>query len=401
MSPFQEREQHLIVGLMSGTSADGVDAVLVRIRGTGRDTSVSLLHHSFLPYPEEIRSALLENPSELPAACVARLNFDIGEIFSKAALECLRQARVDPADVDLIASHGQTIVHIPPGNGPGTTLQIGEISVIAARTGIPTVGDFRPADMAVGGQGAPLVPFADYVLFRHEEKGRVILNIGGIANLTYLPPSAGLEDVLAFDTGPGNMLLDGLMYLASDGRTHTDENATVATTGKVRGDVLDELIRDPYFSKDPPKPTGREKFGRSYCRWLLDNWRDVPFEDLMRTAAELTVWSIADGIRRWVFPRGPVDELIVGGGGARNPLLTTRLVEELPETKILTHADLGIDDKAKEALAFAILANETAAGNPGNIPSATGARRQARLGKVCFPPQGGPFPEGTGEMSVW
>lgn len=375
---------------MSGTSADGIDAVLTRIEGTGADAKVTLLYHSFTPYPENIRSLLLENPAALSARDLAWLNFQLGELFAQAALACIEGAGLRREDVDLIASHGQTIVHLPAsGNGTGATLQIGELSVIAARTDILTVGDFRPSDVAVGGQGAPLVPFADYVLFRHEAKGRIILNIGGIANLTYLPPGAGIDDVMAFDTGPGNMVLDGLVYLATDGQLQMDEGGKLALAGKVRPDILAELLDDPYFAQSPPKSTGREKFGRHYARAILGTWRGVPLEDLVRTAAELTVRSVADAIRRWVFPVGPVHELVVGGGGARNPLLLSRLAEELPEVKLLTHQDLGIDDKAKEALAFAILGNETIAGNPNNVPSATGARYPVCMGKICFPPQYG------------
>lgn len=377
----------LVVGLMSGTSADGIDAVLTRIHGTGMNAKVTLLHHSFTAYPESIRSLLLENPAGLPARDVASLNFQLGELFAQAALTCLEAAGVRREDVDLIASHGQTIVHLPPESGFGATLQIGELSVIAARTGITTVGDFRPSDIAVGGQGAPLVPFADYVLFRHERKGRIILNIGGIANLTYLPPGAGIDKVLAFDTGPGNMVLDGLVYLATSGRIQMDEGGKLALAGKLREDILAKLLEDLYFAQSPPKSTGREKFGRHYAKAILETWPGVPLEDLVRTAAELTVRSVVDSIRMWVSPKGPVHELVLGGGGARNRLFLTRLPEELPGLAILTHQDLGIDDKAKEALAFAILGNETLVGNPNNVPSATGARLPVCMGKICFPPR--------------
>lgn len=381
-----------IVGLMSGTSADGIDAVLCAIEGFGKDCRARILHMSTLDYPESMRGALVGNPWEMNAESVARLSFLLGEMLAEAALKCIREAGFAPVDIDLISSHGQTIAHFPDTNHPlfpvRATLQIGDISVIAKRTGIMTAGDFRPSDMAVGGQGAPLVPYADWILFRDPAKGRIIQNIGGIGNLTYLPPDCDMDSVIAFDTGPGNMMVDMLASIISGGRETMDRDAKMAEAGEVDSKLLDYLLSEPYYSVTPPKSTGRELFGRDYVNRILEfanPANEAQYLSVIRTVSELTVRSMVDSYRAWVFPRGPVHEVIVGGGGALNPYFMRRLREELPGVSVQTHDQAGIPSKAKEALAFAILGNELLGGVPNNIPGATGASRPTIMGKVAFP----------------
>jgi len=286
-----------------------------------------------------------------------------------------------------VGSHGQTIHHLPEGRRVGgrrvrSTLQIGEPCVIAERTGITTVADFRPRDMAAGGQGAPLVPYADYVLFRHDRKGRAVQNIGGIANVTFLPPACSADDVVAFDTGPGNMMVDRAVSLATEGRRRLDCGGRMAARGSVNEPLLTELMRHPYFRRKPPKSTGRETFGREFTDhlWRRARRKGVPAEDFVATVTALTARSIADACRR--FLKGSLDEVILCGGGARNRTMVAMLAEALAPTAVRLSDELGIDADAREAIAFAVLARETIRGAAGNVPSATGARRRVVLGKV-------------------
>jgi anhydro-N-acetylmuramic acid kinase len=266
------------------------------------------------------------------------------------------------------------------------TLQIGEPSVIAARTGITTVGDFRPADMAAGGQGAPLVPFVDYLLYRNARLGRVALNIGGIANVTVIPRSAKISDVFAFDTGPGNMVIDALVRHFTRGRKSFDRNAEMAVRGKLLPGLLDQLLHDTYFLKTPPKTAGREQYGENYMRRMLAHRevRRAQPQDVMRTATILTALSIADAFHRHVLPRTKVGETIISGGGAHNPLLVAQLEAALPGIRLRTSDELGVPGDAKEAFAFALLGWETLHRRPANVPGATGAKKPAVLGKVCY-----------------
>ena len=321
---------------------------------------------------------------------MSQLNFLLGEEFAGAAIAACKQWRVPLEKIGLIGSHGQTIYH----QGVGTrflgtrriasTLQIGEPGIIAARTGVTTIGDFRPADMAAGGQGAPLVPFVDYLLYRDRKLGRVALNIGGIANVTLIPAGARVEDVLAFDTGPGNMVIDSLVSSISGGRKLYDAGARIGLRGRVIRSLLEEMLRHPYLRTAPPKTAGREQFGQEYARKLLE-WakkRRAQPEDLVRTATIFTALSIADGFRRFIFPRAHVNELIVAGGGTKNPLLMAQLGAALPGIEIVSSRRLGVAAEAKEAFAFAILAYESFHGRANNLPAATGAKRPAILGKL-------------------
>ncbi len=389
-----------IVGLMSGTSADGIDAVLCAVQGFGKACKARVLHMSTVDYPDHIHDALVGKPWDMKAADIARLSFLLGQMLADAALKCISEAGFDPKDIDLISSHGQTIAHFPDTDHPlfpvAATLQIGDLSVLAKRSGILTVGDFRPADMAVGGEGAPLVPYVDWILLGDPVKGRIVQNIGGIGNLTYLPPSGTLDDgkstssdsVIAFDTGPGNMMVDMLATIISEGREVMDRDAKMTEAGELDLKLLETLLEEPYYSAPPPKSTGRELFGRDYVERILDMARPETRRDylnVIRTVSELTVRSMVDSYRAWVFPRGPVHEVIVGGGGALNPYFMRRLREELPGIRVLTHDQVGISSKAKEALAFAILGNELLGGVPNNVPGATGASRPTIMGKVAFP----------------
>ncbi len=314
-------------------------------------------------------------------------------MFAGALLAACRKFRVNPKRIDLIGSHGQTVYHqgAPSrvlGESVASTLQIGEPAIIAALTGITTVGDFRPADMAVGGQGAPLVPWVDYRLYRHPRLGRAALNIGGIANLTVIPRAAKPRDVFAFDTGPGNMPIDGLVRHFTHGRSAYDRDAKTASHGRLLPALLDDLLADPYLRRPPPKTAGREQYGEPYLRKLLawgQHHRAQP-ADLVRTATILTALSIVDAFHRWILPRARIAQLIVSGGGARNPLLCTQIAAALPQIEIIPSDQLRVPGDAKEAFAFALLAYETIHRRPANIPSATGASRPAILGKICYAP---------------
>lgn len=387
-----DKDSRLLIGLMSGTSADGVDAVLCKVTGSGRSTRAEFLHLTSVEYPPEIRRLLLGDLRLLSCEEVARLNFLIGEVFADAALRCLAEAGLKPDNVDAVCSHGQTLVHFPEPDHPvipsRATLQIGDISVIAQKTGMLTVGDFRPADMAQGGQGAPLVPYVDYLIITHPTLGRIMQNLGGIGNLTYLPPDATPDSVVAFDTGPGNMVVDGVVSLLTGGRDTMDRDGRLASSGRVHRKLLEHLLDNPYFKKLPPKSTGRELFGIQYSKSLVETAHEMGCEtkeDIVATAAELTVQSVLRAYRDFVFPLGPVDEVIVGGGGARNPYFMSRFREELHPVRVLTHEDIGIPDQAKEALAFAVLGNEVLSGRTNNLPSATGAGKAVVMGKIALP----------------
>ena len=380
-----------VLGMMSGTSADGIDVALVRISGASPAISAKIEGHHHVRFPAKVRDAILRlaNGAPTTTAEISQLNFLLGEEFARAAIAACKRWRVPLRQISLIGSHGQTIFHQGVAAGflgqrVASTLQIGEPSIIAERTGVATIGDFRPADMAAGGQGAPLVPFMDYLLYRDPRIGRVALNIGGIANLTVIPAGARPDQVFAFDTGPGNMIVDAIVEITTRGRHRYDRDARIALRGKTVSPVLDRLLGDVYLRKSPPKTAGREQFGRAYAEKVLA-WgkrHRATTEDLIRTATVFTSLSIADALRRFVLPRARVDELIVAGGGARNPLLMAQLAAALPEIEIVPASEFGIPAEAKEAFAFAVLAYEAYHGRANNLPSATGARHPAVMGKL-------------------
>lgn len=382
------RPEKLVIGLISGTSLDGVDAALVQIRGAGLATELQLRHFRSFPYPEGLREELLElstaGKGRVDQLC--RMNVLLGEIFADAALQLLASAGVSAGEVDLIGSHGQTVHHLPApemryGYPLRATLQLGEPAVIARRSGIVTVADFRPADLAAGGEGAPLVPYFDFLVFRSTAKTRVLLNLGGIANLTLLKRNAALEEVIAFDSGPANMVIDGLMrhFFQQD----CDRDGAVAASGTVSRVLLDQLLQHPYFRKAPPKSTGREAFGKAYCEALIAAAPELSPHDLVATASELTVETVWRACRDFLASE-PLDELIVGGGGVKNKVIMQRLQARFAPAAVRTSDDFGIPYDAKEAVCFAVLANETVAGNGGNVPGATGAAERVVLGKICL-----------------
>ncbi len=388
----------LVLGMMSGTSADGIDVALVRASGRPPRLRAALCGFTCVPYPREVRARILRlaDGAETTTGELSQMNFLLGELFAAAALKACRKFRVAPRRIALIGSHGQTIFHQgAPAKflGPrriSSTMQIAEPAVIAARTGIPTAGDFRVADVAAGGQGAPLVPFVDYLLYAHPRLGRVALNIGGIANLTVIPAGERPQGVFAFDTGPGNMVVDALVRRFTRGRRHFDRDAQMAGSGRLLPRLLNELLSDPYLRRPPPKTAGREQYGQPFAerlpgRALRLGERPRP-EDLIRTATIFTALSIVDAFHRWILPRARVQQLIVAGGGAANPLLMAQLQAALPEIELLHSGALGVPEDAKEAFAFALLAWESFHRRPANLPSATGARLPAILGKVCYPP---------------
>ena len=385
----------LVLGMMSGTSADGIELALTRISGAPPNLNAKLLGHTSVKCPPALRKEILRVAEQHPitAGALSQLNFRLGELFAGSAIAACRKFGIPPEKIALIGSHGQTIFHQGKrvsflGRPTASTLQIGEPATIAARTGITTVGDFRPADIALGGQGAPLVPYVDYLLYRHPELGRVSLNLGGIANITVLPRVAKPQQVLAFDTGPANMLIDALVSHFTHGRLRFDENARLASQGRSLPALLDELLRDPYLKLAPPKSTGREYYGNAYLKKLLAlgrRYRAKP-NDLIRAATIFTALSVVDALNRFVIPNTKIQQLIVSGGGARNPLILAQLSAALPGIEVLPSSRLGIPEDAKEAFAFALLAYETLHQRPANLPSATGARGPAILGKISYAP---------------
>jgi anhydro-N-acetylmuramic acid kinase len=350
---------------MSGTSLDGIDVAVVDIGAGG----VKAVAFRSSPYSDRLRQAILDvSNTTTTTAAIARLHFRLGEEYARAAI------RTGLKGVRLIGCHGQTIYH----ESGVATLQIGAGSVIAARTGIPVISDFRPADIAAGGKGAPLAPFVDYRLFRHPRRNRVALNIGGIANITAIPAAARPDQVIAFDTGPGNMVIDALAAEYTKGKQRYDRGGRLAARGRVNRIALDALLAGPYYVQKPPKTAGREQYGKEFIARLQAS--GVETLDLIATATALTAATIALGIRR--FARFAEGDLIVSGGGAHNPVIMRQLAAFLPQFTIATSSDYGVDVDGKEAIAFAILAHETWRGRPSNLPSATGASRAAVLGSL-------------------
>jgi len=383
-------KKKLIVGLISGTSADGIDAALIEVRNSGAKTRFHQRAFLTQPYPKGLKKLLFEqsDPATSGVDMIARCDFLLGELFAEAALRVAKKAGVSMEQVDLIGSHGQTIHHLPVpvrlhGKQIRATSQIGNISVIAKRTGAVTVGDFRPADIAAGGTGAPLVPFFDFLALRSTKAHRASLNIGGIANITVLPRACTLDHVYAFDTGPGNMIIDGLMRALFN--KDFDTGGAAAARGKIVPKLLSHMMRHTYFRKSIPKSTGRELFGETYVRGILSRFGDHDRHDLLATATEFTALAIYDQYLRFIRRRTPVAELIVSGGGIHNASLMASLRRYFGEIRVSTSASYSIDPDAKEAVCFALLANETVCGNPSNVKGATGANRSTVLGTIAIP----------------
>jgi anhydro-N-acetylmuramic acid kinase len=367
------KKQRVVIGLMSGTSVDAIDAVVVRITGHAPGAKIEKIRFGSYPFPEEIRTRIntLFDKEKARIEEICHLDFVLGELFAAAANRVIADAGMTNDEVDLsVAWVGKTVA-------TRSTLAIGQAAVIAERTGILTIGDLRVRDVAAGGHGAPLVAYFDWAQLRDSKKARAMQNIGGIANVTYVPPGAELDDVLAFDTGPGNMIIDALVYILSDGTETFDRNGARAVRGAVNEEILQWCMSDPYFQLRPPKTTGRERFGRQFARRIVDRFAGTPFDDLIATATAFTAESIAQAYQKFIGR--PVDEMIVAGGGAKNPTLLRMLRERLPECEIRVYEHL----QEKEAMAMALIANDSLGGQPTNVPSATGGQATI-LGKICL-----------------
>ena len=404
----------IIAGVMSGTSADGITVAIVEVSGAGLDTRFELFAHAEYPYSQPVRKAVLAamNAQHASVADLARLNFLLGEVYASAVLDTVRKSG---REVALVGCHGQTLYHqgeaaLYLGKRITATWQTGEGAIIAARVGVPVVSDFRPADMAAGGKGAPLVPFLDYVVYRDTRVGRIVQNIGGIANLTAIPAGASPEDVVAFDTGPGNMVVDAVMERLY-GRPY-DRGGRVAAEGKPLGPILKVLLQHPFFRREPPKTAGREEFGREFVADFLRRCGRARKEDVVGTATALTARSIGKAVRSFVLPSAAkaarkesasgtanavpsrkqrdqgatFSDYVISGGGARNRTLVAMLRAELEPLGLTLRScdEFGVPSAAKEAVAFALLAYETWHRRPSNIPVATGAQRPAILGKISY-----------------
>ncbi len=388
---LKEKESRNIIGLMSGTSCDGIDACLADISGNGLSTKVDIIGFETYPYNNEIRRLIFEASCKETGTVdkICQLNFTLGKLFADAARQIAGKLSIPLSEIDIVGSHGQTIYHVSSlkedtDKEVRSTLQIGEPSVIAQVTGITTVADFRTSDIAAGGEGAPLVPYADFILFGREGISRAIQNIGGISNVTFLHDIGGIDKIIAFDNGPGNMIIDRFAELISDGRLKYDKDGELASKGKLNQNLLERLCTHPYLSKPPPKSTGREDFGIQFSDDLFKELRQNNMDafDAIKTITAFTAKSISDSYQKFILHSNKIAEVIISGGGAHNPVLFQYLKNYLRDTKISKVDDFGVPSKAKEALAFAILANETICGNPANVPSATGARERVILGKI-------------------
>ncbi|MFQ5905509.1 MAG: anhydro-N-acetylmuramic acid kinase [bacterium] len=388
LSEIARKNERLVVGLTSGTSADGVDAALVAIKGSGLGTEAEVLLDDTFPYPDHVREAVLSaSDGKLSVKEICSLNYRLGESFADACLSLLASSRVDPEDVDVIGSHGQTVCHIPCTSRDekvvtASTLQLAESSIIAQRTGSVVVCDFRSADIAAGGEGAPLAPCVDYILFRDLRASRGFLNVGGIANLSALPAGCRSDEVIGFDTGPGNMVLD---YLADRlFKAEYDNGGTRAATGEPSEEIVERLLQLEFFKVSPPKSTGRELFGSTFSERLITIAEEdaLSKEDMMATAVMLTTCSIHRAYVEFVAKSTEIEELYVSGGGVENRTLMHQLEEVFSPIPVYTIDRLGVPAQAKEALLFAVLANQAIAGEPSSLPQVTGATRKTILGKI-------------------
>lgn len=386
-----QKNTHLVIGLMSGTCTDGIDAALVRIEGYYTDTQVELLDFITIPYEPALRNLLLEisKGDTYGSEEICKVNFLLGKLSAKACLQVCQQAGVLPSEIDFIGSHGHTIYHQPVpiqyySHSISSTLQIGEAAVISEIMNCPVISDFRVRDVAAGGQGAPLVPYTEYLLYRQKGKNIALQNIGGIGNVTYLPADSDINHIIAFDTGPGNMIIDALVSIYTNHQLTYDANGDIAKSGIVHIELLNWLLQDEYIYRKAPKTTGREYYGTAFVKELLQkaDSLQIKLPDTIATATMFTAKSIEIGIRN-NLPKLP-DELIVGGGGSLNRSLMADIRACLPTCKVITNEDLGLNSQAKEAVAFAVLANETIYNQNNNVPTATGAKHGVVMGKLTL-----------------
>ncbi len=392
MRLFQHPVKSYVIGLMSGTSADGVDAALVEIEMNDGFPLLRLKAFQTSPFSKKLKHMILRASSHEALAVdeICKLNFQLGEEFAQAAIRLTKLAHVPLTMIDLIGSHGQTIKHLPPKSLKpiefGSTLQIGEPSLIAERTGVTTVADFRPRDMAAGGHGAPLAPYLHYQLFRSLNYGVAVQNIGGISNMTYIAPGSKISDVIAFDTGPGNMLIDAVVTKLTHQKLDYDKEGRLAARGKIQTGLLKSLLKHPYFKKKPPKSTGREEFGVFLAEKIIQKAqrlkKKLKKEDIIATVTAFTAYSIAGSYQQIILPKFKLKEIIVGGGGARNKTLFSMIQRLLPSVQLKCFEDFHLNSNAIEAMAFALMAYETIHGKASNIPKVTGASHPVLLGKI-------------------
>ncbi len=388
---LREKDSRNVIGLMSGTSCDGIDACLLKITGNGLSTEIDIIEFETYPYKKEIRELIFDASKEQTGTVdkICQLNFTLGKLFADAAGQIAGKSSIPISDIDIIGSHGQTIYHISSLKEKAdkkvrSTLQIAEPSVIAQETGVTTVADFRMRDIAAGGEGAPLVPYADFILFGRDGIDRAVQNIGGIANVTFLPANCSINEIIAFDNGPGNMIIDRFAEIITSGKYKYDKDGELASKGKLNQALLERLCSHPYLSIPPPKSTGGEDFGIQFSYDLYKELRrdNVDVLDAITTVTAFTARSISDSYRKYIQPSYKISEVVMSGGGVSNPVLFQFLKDYLENINIRKVEEFGIPSDAKEALEFAILANETICGNPGNVPSATGARERVVLGKI-------------------
>lgn len=387
LEKIRAKPKKKIVGLMSGTSADGVTASLVEVKGNYTSTKINLIRYHTYTYEGSTRSIIFDlfDPTKSNVRKICEANFLIGEVFAKAAIDIIKASKLNLNEIDLIGSHGQTIYHIPKGELVSkSTLQIGELAIIAERTGITTIGDFRKRDVAVGGEGAPLVPYVDFILFRSNEKSIIIQNIGGISNLTYLPSGCSEEEVIAFDTGPGNMIIDHLVRKYTNGKFNFDVDGQIASRGNVSKELLNYFMTNEYFHLPPPKSTGREVFGSNFAEVFSFEGEKLGLrkEDIIATATAFTAESIVRAYEDFILCKGSIDEVYIAGGGLKNETLIGMIKRKLLQIPILPFDTLGFPSEARESVYFAILANEFIHGNKANLPNVTGASKKVLLGTL-------------------
>jgi anhydro-N-acetylmuramic acid kinase len=378
---------------MSGTSCDGISAALIRTSGQEMERKVTLVAHEMFPFSTEMRDRIMDlyPPNQFTAEAFCRARVVLGQFFAEAVQRLLATAGVQPHEVSVVGAQGTTLYHDPPGpenQHHGGQVEIAEPAIIAERTGILTVSDLRPADMAAGGHGAPLSAYVDFLFFHDNELSRAVQNIGGIANATITHAGAGMDEIMSFDTGPGNMLIDAAVRRITDGEMQYDRDGHIAATGKVSESLLAWLLTHPYLSESPPKTTGRDTFGDAFFAEVLTRADDLSLsgEDLVRTLTAFTAETIALAYERFAYPQGKLDEVVVSGGGIHNPTLMQLMADRLAPVPVRTHADFGLSNDAREAITWAILADETLLGNPANVPHATGARHPVILGSISLPP---------------
>ena len=381
-----QKNEKTVMGLMSGTSIDAIDATVVKIIGSGENSKIEIIGFYSNPYDQELQKSLLNFTEKSPVSDFARLDMIVGESFANTANECVSKFLTRGEKLDLLGSHGQTVCHNPPSRTNGTpyTLQLGNLDLIAEITGTTTVGDFRSRDVAAGGEGAPIIPHVDHILFNQKYETVIAQNIGGISNITIINKNRAKME--AFDTGPGNMIMDGLIRLHTTGKSKYDAGGELASKGNINTPLLKELLSDDYFAKPPPKSTGSEKFGKVLVNKLYDMVikKKISIEDLLRTSLEFTVESIAIGYEKFIYPKVGFRKIILSGGGAGNKFLVRRLKARLPQYEIIISDEYGIPYQAKESIGMAVLANELISGKYTNVPSCTGAGIEVPMGKIAL-----------------